>query len=323
MTAPAGFYSPSQIASIIARDKAFGNLSALVPGTYTPEPAASFDLPAYGTVPFASWWAIISPLINDTDTAHQCALYSVLAPGGAPQSAALAQTILLDYARVNKGIGSTTNDSPLAWAECVAGFVYADILMGQSWPNRSSFLMWLQRYYVPACDGIKTRVNNWGAWGTFGALLARQRLGQSLTADINNLKSQLLTMIAADGTLPQEALRTGSVLWYSYYCMVPLTCAARVVWQAGGPNFFTEADTSERIQAAIVNIIGMAEHPTSDTGTPPLTAVNPWPYDLVAAMASEYNRDDWRAAAAPYVPVQYFGHHTGWNVPTLTDVTGL
>lgn len=321
MTAPS-FYTLPQIASILSRESAWENLQAITPATYIPKPPASFDLPTYGSVPFAEWWAVLQPLIADTDQAHQSALVGALS-GNAAWSQ-LAQQILLAYARVNKGVATFANDSPLAWVECVAGFVYADVLMGQTWPSRSTFLGWLQRNYLPSCDNIKTRVNNWGAWGTFGAILARQRLGVNYAADVANLVAQIDAMIdPSTGKLPQEELRVGSVLWYSYYCMVPLTCAVRVVRNAGGPDYFRDPVTGERIQAAVANIIAMAESPTAASGKPPLTAINPWPYDLVAAMGDEYNRDDWRAAAAPLAPVMYFGHHTGWNVPTLTDVTGL
>ena len=136
-------------------------------------------------------------------------------------------------------------------------------------------------------------------------------------------QQQLTTMINAQGVLPQEMLRVGSQLWYSYYAMVPLTCACREVYWQTGTNFFTDPTTGPRVQAAIQNIIGMAANPTAATGKPAGTASQPWPYDLVDAMAEQYNSDAWRAVSAPMSPISYWSHHTGWNIPTLTAEAGL
>lgn len=329
-TTPAGFYSPAQLAAIMARDAAYTHLVDLATAAVERGPSnipKVYDLPGIYEpgVTWAKWWAIAGPLTMDTDGAHQLALAAALLdPHAAPTLVAdyqlrAQQTMLAWTMCTSIGKG---NDGPLSFVETVPGFIFADVLMGTAWPNRQRFLEWLSAVYIPTCDSIKTRPNNWGAWGCFGAILARRHVGQDTTADVQLLVTQLQAMIAKNGTLPQEMLRTGSQLWYSYFALVPLTMACRLVRNAGGVDLF-RGPSQASIVAAIDNLLEMAAKPTEATGKPTGQPATPWPYDLVAAMAEEYNDAEWRAAAAPYAPVNYWSHHTGYNCPTLTALAGL
>lgn len=320
-----GFYTPPQLADIKARASALTLLDSLATTAYgrTPDPLALYDLPGIYNVPWSQWWDIAQTITLDTDATHQLALAGSLM-GQAQQDNYYSKAQSFIDAWVSKNKGATENqDSPLSWCETVPGFIFADIIMSVNWPGRAAFLTWLQKYLIPIAASIQTRVNNWGAWGTFAKIMGEIHTGGDPTPDIAVLRSQILAMINANGVFPQEMLRVGAQLWYSYYCAVPLTCACREVMWYGGPNFFADPQTGPRIQAAVNNILSMALNPTTQTGKPVLTAAQPWPYDLVDAMAEQYNNDNWRAAAAPFAPISYWQHHTGWNFPTLTALSGL
>lgn len=324
-----GFYTPPQLATIVARDQALTNVVTHVNPSYIAKPPATFNLPTRGTVPDAQWDAIFSQLVADTDAAHQLGL--VYALTGVRGTEAAADAIIYAYATTTTAVGG--GDSPLAMAECGAGLILADILIS-TWTARparhaSVFLTWLSKVYRPACDAIAypARANNWGAWGLFGSLLASRHLGDgpAFAATTGQLQAAINAMIGPQGQMPQELLRTGSQLWYSYFALVPLTAAARVVKNAGGIDLFA---SSGKLQLALAYLARMYGNQTANTGAQKPTPATPWPMDLFAAMAAAYSddpsgvADEWAGLAAPFAPIAYWGHHTGWNVPTLTAVVG-
>jgi Alginate lyase len=317
----AGFYSPAQLAAIVAREEALTDLMQRWQVTYTPKPPATFTLPTRGTVPDTEWDAIFSQLVADTDQAHQCGL--VWAILRTPRAAANVDQVINAYVTTTTAAGG--GDAPLALAECGAGLVFADMLIAD-WTERpaghaAAFRSWLARVYRPACDSIAfpARPNNWGGWGLFGSLLASRHLGDGTTfqARTSQLQAAIKAMIGPSGQMTQEMLRTGEQLWYSYFALVPLTAAARVVRNAGGPDLFV----STRLDFALEYLATLYAHQTPTTGTQVPTAAAPWPMDLFAAMAEEFAgcepgyAEGWRELAAPFAPVAYWGHHTGWNVP--------
>lgn len=325
-----GFYTPPQQAAVRLREQAHTMLGtrALAAMPYSPRPVGQLNVPPIYQpgITWAEWWAAAGGMISDAAMAHQCGILYALGVGVDVTVPQAADQILTSWASVCKGI-TPNNDSPLVMCTSVSGMVLADICLN-GWVQRPSqnarlFLDWLQNVIEPAVVKVVQRPvpNNWNAWGLWLLMLVQRHLGRDLTSSIALLETYLETMIAADGSLPAEMKRTGAQLWYSYFCLVPLTCCARLVRNTtqGKTNPFLDTDAIPR---ALSFLNHMLENPTADTGSAPHTMALPWPYDLYAAMGEEYNSAEWRSIADPLGVISYWGHHNGWNEPTLTESAG-
>lgn len=328
-----GFYTPPQQAAVMKRELAHLDLISRVNAAlpYSPRPVAQLNVPGIYQpgVTWQQWWAAAGGMITDSGMAHQAGLMFALGQASDPATATAAQVvdhILTSWASVNTGIG-TGNDSPLVVCTSVPGMILADIGI-TGWKQRPAahaqmFLEWLQTVVIPIVTRVinRPKPNNWNAWGLWLLMLCQRHLGLDLTSSIALLETYLETMIAPDGSLPAEMARVGSQLWYSYFCLVPLTCASRLVRNTtqGKSNPFTDTPAIPR---ALSFLNSMLQNPTAATGVAPGTMAQPWPYDLFAAMGEEYNSDDWRSVSDPHAPISYWGHHNGWNEPTLTEASG-
>lgn len=272
-------------------------------------------VPPFYNISWAEWWKAAGPITISADTVHTCGLAWRETQNA--DYAAHVDAILNDWATQCKTI-SPNDDTPLSLSENILGFVWADVLIGQ-WTGRNInnvhvFLDWLGGPVLTVCKTILGRPNNWACWGNTACLAIAKHLGQDFSQYQANFLAQCQTMIAPDGSMPQEMKRTGAQIWYTYYALVALTVAARLL------------DVRPLSIANAINYLaGMVANQNGTTGFVPGPEKNPaqpWPYDLFAAAGEMYSNDNWRALAAPYAPIQYLSHHTGWNYPTLMCQTG-
>ena len=188
--------------------------------------------------------------------------------------------------------------------------------------DRDAFKNWIRAVYLKqATDPIKDRNNNWGDWGTFGAVTADYYLDDAagFAAETARLQHRIDQALAPDGHLPDETARGQSGIWYTYFALAPMTAAARVVKEGGGPDLFQwSSPTGKRVELALDYLLVGVQNPLSgphaqNPGMP--SAKDWWPNDLFEAMADEYGDAKYAAFAAQRRPIMNTGHHYAGTLP--------
>ena len=225
---------------------------------------------------------------------------------GDPNLADRSQRILTAWARANTGISG--HDGQLTMAYMGAGLVLAGELLGNypGWAadDRAAFQNWVRTVYIgQAANAIQDRTNNWGEWGTFGMVIADHFLDDAdgLSSETSKLERHIDQAIAADGHMPDETSRGQSGIWYTFFSLAPMTAAARVVENSGGPNLFTWASPSgKRMDAAIGYLFNALQQPSNwsfaQNAAVPNGPRDDWAYDMFEAMADQFNNPQYRAA---------------------------
>jgi hypothetical protein len=178
--------------------------------------------------------------------------------------------------------------------------------------------------YLPqAVNAIKDRKNNWGQWGSFGAVTAYDYLGDAagVSDETTRLERHIDSAIAPDGSMPEELKRQSGGIWYTYFALAPLTAALNVVRNSGGPNLFDPSTPrGARVQKALNYLFNALQDPSAwPYGANPKVPGprETWGYDLFEAMSAEYGNSQWEAYAATRRPIMNPGHHYAWTFPTL------
>lgn len=138
--------------------------------------------------------------------------------------------ILNAWATINKGWEK--NDAVLEVPLKFQSFIEAAELIG-GWDD-TIFRRWLNNVYMPSCNNIKDRWNNWGVIGICGSIQANKYLGSSFSKDISMLKEFINWSVAGSwnpfgrkGELWVENLRNNSGLHYYFFCLSPML---KAIW---------------------------------------------------------------------------------------------
>jgi hypothetical protein len=274
----------------------------------------------------AAFFAATNGITHDADAAYVNAVAYRLTGDGSYADCTVR--ILRAWAHDNTGV-ATTDDSQLSMAELGTGFIESAELLtgyaGWSEADRTSFRNWIRTVYLKqSADPIKDRTNNWGEWGTFGAVTADYYLDDAagFADETARLQRHIDQALSPDGHMPDEVSRGESGLWYTYFALAPMTAAARVIENGGGPNLFQWSSPSgKRIKVALDVLLAGAQDPHN--WPPGVTPKGPnptkdwWPYDLFEAMSDEYGNKQYDAYAAQRRPIMNTGHHHAWTFPTL------
>jgi hypothetical protein len=325
-----GLYLPDHLACIVGQVEGrqarwTDAYEAIVPvararRSYIATPVALYNVPGVYVDP-SGFEAAVKGVTADADAAYALAVvYSI---SGDTTYAAVAAAILRAWASTNAGV--TGHDGSLSMTEVGVGFILsAELLRGYAgWARADStvFRQWIQAVYLPlAAAPIRDEPNNWGEWGSFGAIAADYYLGNlsGLDSETVRLQGHIDSQIADDGSLPAETARgPGSAIWYTYFALDPMTAGAEVIKNAGGPDLFTwRSPHGHTIGSALDHLLVMLNNEASQGLVGPGPG-DPWPADLFEAMGDEYDNPSYISYAAPRRPISYLGHHYAWTFPTL------
>ncbi|MCH8514616.1 MAG: alginate lyase family protein [Kiritimatiellae bacterium] len=235
--------------------------------------------------------------------------------------------ILNAWAEHNHGTGGHGDGLVMTYAG--VGMMYAAELLRASgrWSqaDREKFETWVRTVFLPSCHAIRGRRNNWGDWGTLGAIAAHQFLGetQALEADVIHLRNRIETAILPEGIMPREVSRGRGGLWYTYFSLAPLTAAAEILYNADLYDFFThEPENGGGLRLALDYLFTYCLAPETwphYDGDDLINSPSPDSFHgtLFQAMGVIYPD----AAYADWVqdaqPVMNTFHHFAWAVPSL------
>jgi Alginate lyase len=331
---PGGFYTQAQIDYVKKQiaahaepwSSAYTRLMNSVAAKKNTQPnvPAVFNVPGYYEDK-AAFFASTHEMTTDADAAYMMALAYQL--NGDQNLADRSARILGAWAHTNTGISG--HDGQLTMAYMGVGLVLAGELLGNypGWAagDRAAFQNWVRTVYIAQGAGaIQDRTNNWGEWGTFGVIAADHFLDDAdgLAAETGKLEHHIDQAIAADGSMPDETSRGQAGIWYTFFSLAPMTAAARVVENSGGPNLFTWTSPSgRRMDTAITYLFNALQQPSSWTFAQNATVPNgprdDWAYDMFEAMSDQFNNPQYAAYAAQRRPIMTSGHHYAWTFSTL------
>ncbi len=331
---PGGFYTQAQIDyvknQISSHAEPWTSAYARLMGSVAQKKNTQPNVPKVFNVPGyyedkAAFFASTHEMTADADAAYMMALAYQL--NGDQNLADRSQRILTAWARNNTGISG--HDGQLTMAYMGAGLVLAGELLGNypGWSpdDRAAFQNWVRTVYIgQAANAIQDRTNNWGEWGTWGMVIADHFLDDAdgLAAETVKLEHHIDQAIAADGHMPDETTRGQAGIWYTFFSLAPMTAAARVIENSGGPNLFTWTSPSgKRIDAALAYLFNALQQPSNwsfaQNATVPNGPRDDWAYDMFEAMADQYGNPQYAAYAAQRRPIMTSGHHYAWTFATL------
>jgi len=206
--------------------------------------------------------------------------------------------------------------------------------------RRSAFTSWSSTVFWNSAHAIKGRANNWGAWGTLGAVASAALVGNAptLTEETESLRRRIAESIDATGELPEENKRTNSGMWYTYFALTPMTAAAAIVRNATGVDLFAYAAPNGRtIRLALDRHFYYALYPEEWPHPLPeglegelwrilypcadeieLPTVTGWPGSLFEIMSDFYQVPEWAEWVVASRPMK--GYHA-WIYVTLMRQT--
>jgi len=246
-----------------------------------PDPRVDFNVPFYYADPQAAQ-AAKECLRQDALAAYALALGYQLADTSVKrhQYAAKAIELLHAWATVNTSISGADGDL-VAMYTGVPLLYAADLLMNtDDWApaSRSAFTTWASTVFRQSADDIKDRSNNWGAWGTLGAMASAALVGDgsAVASEIARTKLRIENSIAANGELPEENLRTNSGIWYTYFALTSMTATAQIARNVAGVDLFGyTAPNGRNFRMALDRHFVYAVHPEQ------------WPYPLPAGIEGD------------------------------------
>jgi rhamnogalacturonyl hydrolase YesR len=279
---------------------------------------ADFNVPGYYIDPEGHIRAS-EALNGDGWAAYACALAYQLT--GDPVYAQKSIELLNAWAYLNTRYSGADGALVMSYAGVSLAFAGDLIWSSDLWDpaDRDQFRRWVSTVLRSAGDGIKTRPNNWGAWGTLAVIASDYLLDDvaGVDAEVARLQSRIDTSIALEGYLPDETSRGDRGIWYTYFALAPLTAGCQIAWNARGVDLFHYG----RLHLAVDYLFYYSLHPDQwpHYGGQQVLLPTPdnWPGNLFEAMVRIYNAPDyenWIAATRPHV---LKGHHYAWTVPTL------
>lgn len=324
---------------------AYDQLLADAEGALTriPEPSPVFDVPG-GYVDPDGQAAAKERLRQDAFAAYAAALGYQLADTAAKrrEHATRAAAILDAWAAVNTEVTGDDGDLVLMYAGVTLIYA-ADLIMGfDGWTaqRRAAFRYWAASVYWDSAMDIEGRANNWGAWGTLGAVAVAALVGNgpALAERIGNLQQRIADSIDANGELPEENRRTNSGMWYTYFALTAMTAAAHIVRNVAGVDLFAyTAPTGRSLRLALERDFYYALDPEAWPYLLPdglegelwralypcadeveLPTVTGWPGPLFEIMADVYQAPAWRDWVVDARPLT--GYHA-WRYVTLMRQT--
>ena len=305
----------------------------------SPDPRVDFDVPFYYGDPQASQ-AAKECLRQDGLAAYALALGYQLADTGARrhQYAAKAIAFLDAWATVNTSITGADGDLVAMYAG-VPLLYAADLVMNaEDWDpaGRAAFTAWASTVFRHSAETIKGHANNWGAWGTLGAMASAALVGDAagVADEISRTETRIETSIDANGELPEENLRTNSGMWYTYFALTSMTAGAQIARNVAGVDLFDyTAPNGRNLRMALDRDLVYAQHPeqwpyllpagvegdlwrvlypcADDVEMPSVTG---WPGTLFEAMSDVYQVPAWRDWVLASRPLK--GYHA-WIYVTL------
>ncbi len=292
----------------------------------TSNAVADFNVPGFYQDP-AGHRNTSRALAGDAWVAYSCAIAYQLTPGEARIPYARKAIDMLDaWATTNKQ--ASGYDGSLVMAYAGVGLVFAAQLTADfdGWDNeqQARFDHWLEQVFLPTCEGIVDRSNNWGDWGVLGCIAASAFLGDSpsINANIERIRRKIGDAIHTDGSMPHETRRGERGIWYTYFALAPLTAACQVAANVRGVDLFRyKGANGASIEDALDYLFLYCENPTAwphhtgeDLRHPQPTA---WPGNLFEAMSGIFAAKRYDAWVQDARPTMMFGHHYAWAVPTL------
>ncbi|RXF68629.1 alginate lyase family protein [Arcticibacter tournemirensis] len=263
----------------------------------------------------------------DGFNAYSCALAWTLT--GKKEYADKAIYFLDAWASVNKRYSEA--DGPLVMTYSGASLVMAGELMRSYRPwkkqNREMFRHWVTSVYQDACRSIRSRKNNWGDWGTYGAMLADYFLDDSADMEFNirQLKESLPQKIASDGHLIEEVKREANGIWYTYFSLTPVTGSFWIAFNGTHENLFASPE-GLTVKKAVDYLLYYNQHIEEwpwyqvPRQGKPNSSNTFWPANLIEAMSEVYKDGKYTDYVSPFRPLVYESHHFVWTFPTLMTV---
>ena len=309
----------------------------------TPQPSADYDVPG-GYADPAGQTAAKERLRQDAFAAYAAALGYQLAetPAKRRQYAAKAAEILDAWAAVNTQVTGDDGDLVLMYAGVTLIYA-ADLIMGfDGWPpqRRSAFGYWASSVFWDCAMDIEGHANNWGAWGTLGAVAVAALVGNgpALAERIASLQQRIADSIDANGELPDENKRTNSGMWYTYFALTSTTAAVQIVRNVTGVDLFAYAAPNGRtLRLALDRDFyyaldpGAWPYPLPDglegeawrllypcADDVELPTVTGWPGPLFEIMSDVYQVPEWKDWVVAARPMK--GYHA-WIYVTLMRQT--
>lgn len=273
---------------------------------------------------------------------------------GEDKYAEKAKEFLNGWAEINTGGFSTEEDTPLVAASGGVGFIYAAELVteyeGWSEKEQAAFKNWVATRYKPAVFTIVDNENNWADWAVLACLATSHYLNDTAVVDalIAKIPKLIDSQIDSEGRLPLEIKRGTNGMWYTYFCLAPLTQAAQFAYNLRGTNYFNyTAPSGGSIEKALDNFFGYVQDPDRwdadykeeqysgqrlnrpRPGNGAIAAPN-WPLNLYKSMADIYGsrKRAFGEYAAEYEPMmggwtEREAHHLAWCFPSLMPAPAL
>jgi hypothetical protein len=309
----------------------------------TPEPREDFDIPFYYADPAAAQ-AAKEGLRQDAFAAYALALGYQLAGTRERRDAYAAKAIeiLEAWATVNTQVSGADGDLVVIYVGIPLLYAADLVLNSDGWDDagRAAFLGWATAVFETSAAAIKDNVNNWGDWGTLGAVASRGLVGDTdgVVHEADRIRDRIASEIAANGELPEENNRTNNGMWYTFFAMTSMTTAVQIILNTTGVDLYGyTAPNGRSIRLALDKEFFYAVHPDQwpyplpeglagelwrilypcdDTIQMPYP--NGWPGTLFEVMSDVYGVTEWEDWVSPYRPQR--GYH-GWIYSTLVRQT--
>lgn len=213
------------------------------------------------------------------------------------------------------------------------GFIQAALLLrdyaGFTQAMKDRFTSWVTNVYrrnsdTYLYDNHTDFDDNSGSWANFGVVLSHVWLQDktALQADLDFMKSSIITQIASNGILTVEQTRDTKAMWYTYYTLAPMTSAAMVLYNETGVNLFewvnpAGATITKALDLYYTQAVNPSTYPWEggNQGTM-LPTNNGWGGNMFEALTYFLDRPEWKNWISAE-PVTYFSSHMAWSVPTL------
>ena len=278
----------------------------------SPNPMSDFNVPGAYTDPEGQRLAK-GRLRTDAFAAYSLALASQLvADADARMRYAAKATEFLDaWASVTTRVSGADGDLVMMYAGVPLLYAADLLLHADVWPEerRSRFTYWSSTVFWNSAHAIKDRANNWGAWGTLGAVASAALVGNAATLadETGRLAKRIEEQIDANGELPEENKRTNSGMWYTYFALTAMTAAAHIIKNVTGADLFSYvAPNGRSLRLALDRHFFYAEHPEA------------WPYILPDGIEGEIWRALYPCADEVELPTV-----TGWPGPLFEIMSDL
>ena len=253
-------------------------------------------------------------LINDAYAAYVCAL--VYHYNNDKKLGNKAENMIMNWAITNKKVSGY--DGPLVMAYAGTGLVLAAnyIKNKRGWKRSEKriFTAWLRGVFIPTCELVDYKENNWGDWGTLGIIAAKQFLEDPLHGMAKHVTERLERTIDKDtGEMVYEVTRGSNGITYSYFSLAPITRAIQLLKENEEEDLYGYKDRLEKALKYLFKYRDGTDWPHDDNPKP--LESNKKGGNLYQAMGEVFNKQDWKDWA--HEPMVMYPHNFGWVCPLL------